>query len=527
MVATVLRLRYRILGNTLARNPWQLVGFCFGMLWALSILVAVLVGLVFVSSLPDPAAIRAVAVLSGSALLLGWIVGPLLVAGIDTTVDAAKLAPFPLRTRQVMTILTATGLTGIPGIATSIAALATVILWVRWPGAAIAAVPCAAIAVLTCVLATRYASALTNGIGGNRRGRELLGTLLLILIIMAGPILAGISGALSDAADLGAQLSGTAAVLGWTPFGAAWAVPADIATGAFGAAALKLLIAGATLAALWWGWRRALEHATVSPPRHTARVVRQGALGLFGVMPSGGVGATWARSLTGWLRDPRYLRQLIVVPLFPLLFAFTGGIDGFLFAASPLLVAFVLCIAGYADVSYDGTAFASVLSSGIAGRADRAGRVLGAACVGVPLTILIAVVTAAISGRLALLPATLGGALGLLLVGYGVTAVSSALVVTPVAAPGDSPFKTVPGQTFVSGLFVFVVMGACAVLASPAIALSFVAIGGGSPVTGIVALLVGVIVGLGVIVAGVLLGGRTLDQNGPALLLRIKAFPTA
>ena len=35
MVATVLRLRYRILGNTLARSPWQLVGFCFGMLGAL------------------------------------------------------------------------------------------------------------------------------------------------------------------------------------------------------------------------------------------------------------------------------------------------------------------------------------------------------------------------------------------------------------------------------------------------------------------------------------------------------------
>ena len=41
--------------------------------------------------------------------------------------------------------------------------------------------------------------------------------------------------------------------------------------------------------------------------------------------PTGGVGATWARSLTGWLRDPRYLRQLLVVPIFPVLFAFTGG----------------------------------------------------------------------------------------------------------------------------------------------------------------------------------------------------------
>ena len=525
MVATVLRLRYRILGNTLARNPWQLVGFCVGMLWALSILVTLGGGLVALAVTGSPTTVRTLIVMAGAVLLLGWIVGPLLIAGIDTTVDAAKLAPFPLRTRQVMTILTATGLTGIPGIATSIAALLTVILWLRSPVAAIAAVPCAAIAVLTCVLATRFAAALTNGIGGNRRGRELLGTLLLILIIMAGPLLTGLGGALSGGADAGARIVDIAAVLAWTPFGAPWAIPADLAAGAVGPAALKLLIAAATLAVLWWGWRRALERATVSPPRQTARTTRAGALGLFGLMPTGGVGATWARSLTFWLRDPRYLRQLIVVPLFPLMLAFTTGVDGFLFSASPLFVAFVLCIAGYTDVSYDGTAFASVLSSGISGRADRAGRVLGAACVGVPVTVVIAVVVSALAGRLELLPAVLGGSLGLLLVGYGVTAVSSALIATPVAAPGDSPFKTVPGQTFVSGLLVFVVLGACGVLASPAITLSFVAIIGGSPVLGWIALLVGVVVGVGVIVAGVFLGGRTLDQNGPDLLRRIKAFP--
>lgn len=527
MVATVLRLRYRILGNTLARNPWQLVGFCFGVFWALAILAGVIASLFAVAAFQDLAPTRAVAVIGGSALLLGWIVGPLLIAGIDTTVDAAKLAPFPLTTRQIMAALTATGLTGIPGIVTSLAAVSTVLLWLRWPVAAVAAVPCAAIAVLTCVLATRLASALTSGIGGNRRGREVVGTLVLILIILAGPILTGVLGAVSDTADFGTQLLRVGDILAWTPFGAAWAVPADLAAGALGPAAVRLVIAGATLAALWLGWRRALDRATVSPPRRVARAVRPGSLGLFGVMHTGGVGATWARSLTGWLRDPRYLRQLVVVPLFPILFAFTGGVDGFMFAASPLLVAFVLCLVGYTDVSYDGSAFASVLSSGVRGRADRWGRVLGAASVGVPLTVLVAVVTALLSDRVGQIPAILAGALGVLLVGYGVTAVSSALVTVPVAAPGDSPFKSVPGQTFVSGLLVFVVLGVCAVLAAPALVLSFTGMASGSPTTGWIALLVALAVGTGVIIAGVLVGGRTLDRTGPDLLLRIKAFPVS
>jgi ABC-2 type transport system permease protein len=242
-------------------------------------------------------------------------------------------------------------------------------------------------------------------------------------------------------------------------------------------------------------------------------------------MPAGGVGATWARSLTAWLRDPRYLRQLIFIPLFPALFAFTGGVDGGIFAASAVMVALILAIGGYADIAYDGTAFASVLSSGVTGRADRCGRVLGAGSVGVPAVIVIAVAVAAISGTWDHLPAVLGAALGLLLAGYGVSAVSSALLVVPVPRAGDSPFKTVPGQTFASGMLVFVVMAACLLLAAPALILAIVAVATASTPLGVVALFVGILVGAAVILAGVIVGGRILDRTGPTLLQRIKAFP--
>ncbi|WP_431804109.1 hypothetical protein [Microbacterium sp. bgisy203] len=525
MVATVLRLRYRILGNTLARSPWQLVGFCFGIVWALSILGLVVSAMVGAGALADLTTVRTVAILGGSALLVGWLVGPLLVAGTDATVDAVKLATFPLTRRQVMQILTMVGLTGIPGIATSVAALASVALWVRWPVAAVAAVPCAALAVVTCVLASRLGTALSAGLGGNRRGREIVGTVVLLLVVFAGPLLSGILAVVSGAGDLGGQLHLAGSVLGWTPIGAAWAVPGDLAAGAWLTGAAKFVIALATPALLWLAWGRVLDRAASSPPRRTARTVRAGSLGLFGVMPTGGVGATWARSLTGWLRDPRYLRQLIIAPVFPLIFAFTGGVDGFMFMASALFAAFVLCFVGYTDISYDGTAFASVLASPIRGWEDRWGRVLGAAGVGIPLVVAIAVVTLAIAGRLGLLPAVLGASLGLLLVGYGVTAVSSALIVTPVAAPGDSPFKTVPGQTFVSGLLVFVVIGVSAVLAAPALVVAAISLTTGDAALAWVALAVGILTGVAVVVAGVLLGGRTLERTGPDLLVRIKAFP--
>lgn len=526
MVATVLRLRYRILGNTLARRPWQLVGFCFGILWAISILGVVISSLIATAVFQGLDGARAFAVVGGSVLLLGWVLGPVLVTGMDTTVDAEKLAPFPLSTRQVMTTLTATGLTGIPGIATSIATLATLALWMRWPLAAVIAVPSIVLAVLTCVVASRLVSALSTGLGGNRRGRELIGTVVLVLLIMAGPIVTGTLALFTSARNIGERLQQIADVLGWTPIGAAWAVPADVASGASAFAALRLLLALATLGVLWWLWARALHGATNAPRQRAVRVARSGALGLFGHMPTGGIGATWARSLTAWLRDPRYLRQLLVVPLFPLLFAFTGGIHGFPFAASAILVAFVLCLAGYTDVSYDGTAFASVLSTGIRGRDDRLGRALGAATVGIPLVVLVAVVTTTIGGKTQHLPGILGAAIGLVLGGYGVSAVSSALIVAPVAAPGDSPFKSVPGQTFLTGLLVFVVMGACAVIGAPAAVFAIIGLATGAAVWGWVSLAVGIVFGGGATALGVWLGGRTLDRTGPDLLQRIKAFPT-
>ena len=523
MVATVLRLRFRALGNTLARSPWQLVGFCFGILgalWAVGLVVAVVVLLNF-SDLPT---VRWSAVLGGSLLVLGWVIGPVLLAGFNMTVDAARLAPFPMTLRQVMTTLAAVGITGVPGIATSVAALVTVGLWVRWPLAAVAAVPCVLLALLTCVVASRLVATLSGGRG--RRWQELVGTALLIVVILAGPILSGLIALLDRAVDLGERLAQFADVLAWTPIGAAWAVPGDVAAAEWLTATARFAIAVATPAVLWVVWRRVLR-ASVSSPRRAARAVKAGRIGLFGLMPTGGTGATWARSLTAWVRDPRYLRQLIVVPLLPIVFAFAGGVEGPLFTASALIVALILAFVGYTDVSYDGTAFATVLATGIRGRADRLGRVLAAACVLVPLVVVLALVVALLSGAPEHLPAVLGGSLGLLLAGFGVTAVSSAMIATPVPAPGDSPFKSVPGQTFVNALLVFVVVTACMVVASPPLVIAVISMLTGDALLGVVALAVGLGYGLALVGVGVVVGGRIFDRRGPELLMSIKEFATS
>jgi ABC-2 type transport system permease protein len=152
---------------------------------------------------------------------------------------------------------------------------------------------------------------------------------------------------------------------------------------------------------------------------------------------------------------------------------------------------------------------------------------LAAASVGLPLLLVATVVTVALAGRWALLPAALGAGIALLFAGYGVSAVSSALLIVPTPASGDNPFKRVPGATF--GMFLgFIVCWLAAVaLASPALVLLGIAAVTGSALFGWLALLVGLVLGPAVFAGGVAVGGRTFDRTAPSLLLQLKAVKGA
>ena len=528
MVATVLRIRFRVLGNTLAANPWQLVGYILGGVWALAVLFLAVAGLVAVGFAGlEPA--RLVITAAGGVLTLVWVLAPLFVAGVDTTLDPQRFAPFPLSTRQIMVALAAGGLTGVPGLATLLAGVGTLAAWFHWPVALIAAIVCVPLGVLVCVLASQLITALAAGGGGSRRTRELASIAIFAVLVLAGPIAVGVTQLARLASTATTPFGGIAGVIegvSWTPIAAAWAAPGDLASGAVASGVLKLAIALATVVALWYLWRWSLVQQIAHPAQRRVNRVAAGTLGWFGRMPTGGVGATWARSLTSWTRDPRYLRQLLIVPLFPVIVLFYSRFElsSPFFAFSATIVAFLLGVVPYADVSYDGSAFATVLQTGIRGRDDRLGRLLGAAGVGVPAIVVVALVTVALSGRWDLLAAVLGSSLGLLLTGYAACAVSSALIVVPVPASGDNPFKRVPGASFSMFLSFFALWIGTAILAAPEIVLAIFAAVTGDALLGWLALAVGLVLGVVLAIVGVAVGGRVFDRNGSVLLQRIRSF---
>ena len=301
MVATLVRLRFAVLRNSLKRSAWQLVAVIIGGLYGLGLLVGVLAGLVALGFAPLEIASTTV-VLAGALVILGWILVPLFAFGIEQTLDPARLVVFPLPLNTLLAGLTASGVLGVPGIVTGIAAVATAATWIRSPLAAVAAVVTGLIGLLICVVGSRTMAALSTTLQSKRRFRELGGVLIFIPIVLLGPIIIGLGRSLATSID---QLPSLARVVGWTPLGAPWAVPADIAIGDWGPALAKLGISLATLAVLLLVWRASLAAALVSPHATSAKRVAKGKTGLFGVLPATPAGAIAARALTYWRRDPR------------------------------------------------------------------------------------------------------------------------------------------------------------------------------------------------------------------------------
>jgi len=520
VVTTLVRLRFLLLYNTLRKSVWQLIAAILGAAYGLGALGFAVAGLVALSFAPLELA-RTVTTLAGALLTLGWVLLPVFTAGIDQTVEPQRLATFPIPRDQLLLALAVSGVLGVPGIVTSIAALSTAFTWWKFPLAAVTAVVCAAIGVLTCVVGSRMLVALASRISTGRRAREATRVLLLIPLILLGPILIG-------AGELVRSLQNTlpaiADAVSWTPIGAAWAVAGDVAAGEFGTAGLKLLIALATLGVALLVWRWALARALEIPVAASATTARIRGRGFFDRFPATPWGAVAARALTYWLRDPRYAQSLIAVPLIPaLIFFYVGTSDNtaLLNAVGPI-VAVLLAMSIYTDVSYDNTAFALHLQKGVTGRDDRLGRVVALAVFAVPVSLLLTVAAVALTNSWLQLPGLIGITIGVLLTGFAVSSVFSAAFIVPVPVPGESPFKAKPGGGFSLVLSTFVSWGLMGVLVLPELLLAIVGFATGDGVWGWLALAVALVLGSTLLALGVHFGGRILDARGPELLAKLQ-----
>ncbi len=524
MVTLLVHLKLTLLRNGLRRSVWRTVGLVLALLYALGIVAAVLAGLVALRW--TSAALTAdVTVLAYSLLTVGWLLLSLLVFGVDETVDPGKFALLPVRARELLPGLLVAGAIGVPGAATVLVALGLVVTWSRSVPLTLAALVATVLGVLTCLLVSRAATSAFAAFLASRRFRDLAFVLLALVgagFAIGGNLLGGLAGAGPD--RLRAALATAAEIVGWTPFGWAWSVPADVAAGAWLRAGAHLLLAVGFVAALWRAWEHFLAARLVEPVEgggQTARVTRSGWVErLYPATPAGGVAA---RTLRYWRRDPRYLAGVAGFLIAPVVLIATSVLnpEGSTLIAvfAPSLLGLLLGASIAQDLSYDGSALWTHITTGLSGAEDRRGRVLSTLTVFVPLLVVLTVLSFALTGRWAMLGPAVGLTLVLTLAGLGSGCFVGALWQWPAPPPGASPFQRgnsggLPAllSFTVSSLVTFVV-------SLPVVALvvwSFF-----TPWVGWLAVLLGLAIGLGVLRLGIQRGGRLLERRWPEVMLAV------
>ena len=519
MVAHLLSLKWRLLLNGFRRSPLQIVGMAVGALYAAGIALACASGLVALRW-ADPQTAQTAVVLGGALVITGWAVVPLVASAADLTLDPSRFTTSAIPMRELLPGLALAGLLGLPGIATLLASLATVVTWSRSFVAAAGALVGALLGVLSCVVASKLVTTAVASLLASRRFKDISSIVFIVPLMLAGPMVTAVVQGVRDSRD---YLPGLAEAISWTPLGAAWAIGGELDAGNAAGAAIKVLIALASLAALGGAWYLLLKRAMVTPPYTGGGSRKAGKAGLFGTFPATPAGAVAARSLSYWMRDPRYAGSLVVVPLLPVLFYFGSAQSGnqeLLIAVAPL-TAFLLAWSISADVSYDNTAFALHLATGVKGTDDRLGRALACLAFALPVVLIFAVGQCFFTGSWDALPGQLGLSLGILFTGLGLSSVVSARYTVAVPLPGDSPFKKPPGNVGQTLAVQFAGMGILSLLVLPEVGLSIAQLVTGNPVFGWTNLAVGLMLGLALFGAGVRLGGKWLDARGPELLAQL------
>jgi ABC-2 type transport system permease protein len=516
-IRLLVRLKLTLLRNSLRTSTSQLIGTIAGSVIALALTAGGAIGLALLR-LADPAWAAFGVLVGGSLLVLGWAVIPLLVSGVDETLDPARFALLPVRARQLTPGLLVSGIIGIPGVATSVLALTTLVTWSRGVLPEILAVPAAVLGVLTCVLVSRLLTTAAARLLAARRSREA-GTVVAVLLMSTigvwPALLSGRGFTASDAA-------GVTGVLGWTPLGLPWAAPGDAATGHPGRAVARLALAALLVGLGGLAWSALLGRALTE--RRDAGTQARAGRSVLDRLPATPVWAVAGRSLRYWRRDPRYIvagTSILVAGIVPIVAMVSqAGLSALLLAAGPFAGLFAGVVTAN-DIGYDGSAFATHLLAGVPGRVDRLGRALAVLCWAVPLLVALSIAGAVAGERPGLWAGCVGAALGALLPGLGAASVAGALVPYPVPEAGSNPFRNSSGGSARAALAQLVVMTVTGGAALPGIALLVVAAVWWAPAAWI-GFVTGPLIGTGMLAAGVVIGGGLVDARGPEILAAVR-----
>ena len=522
MVATLVRLQLKLISRGLRGSTARRVTTVIMALYLGSMVVALDMAMFFMRGMAD--LIIPGTILGFAFLMVAWPIASLLISGGGALSDAGRFALFPVTSRQLIPGMLVAGLFGMGAVATIGLLLGYLVAWSFQLLPFLAALVAAILGLFTCILLARTVTAAFSTALQRRRYRETAAIVMFLGILGVSYGIQILSRLMSEGLENGAQfeIAGITSIVGWTPFGWAWSIPAHIYLGEWLLAGAKLVLSLAFILVLARAWAVFLDRDLTSPLEVGGDAQRVKRLNpLDGLLPDTPAGAIARRSLRYWRRDSRRFMQLIAVFIMPLLLFmplwFGGeGMPAQFVVYTPLFAALMAGSAVAWDISYDGSSLWMQISAGISGRDDRLGRAMAFALIMVPYFFLTWLGVFFWTGLWVLAPGILGA--GLVGIGSGIGLGSWVGSVWQTAFPPASGnmFRTSSGggfETFIGSmitLFVpMILTGAFG--AGAALSLLY-------PWTGWVVLLLGAAVGGLVAWWGIVTGGKKLDQRWPEVL---------
>ncbi|MFB8437421.1 transporter [Streptomyces niveus] len=468
------RLKLSLLRNGLRQSSGRTAAYVVSVVFALLIAAGQLLGLILLRG-NDGAATLAV-FLTG-LVALGWAMLPLFFPSGDETLDPSRLVMLPLRPRALIGALLAASVVGIGPLFTLCLVLGSSIAVAHGAAAVVVSVVVVPLALLVCVALSRAVAAANIRLLTSRKGRDLAVLSGLVIAVGVQFVNFGIQ-RLNEAGGLSA-LDPVADVVRWLPPASAIGAVDSVSDGAYGPAAVQLLLSLAALAGLLYWWQRSLVKLMTAPDGSTVAAAsgparKESASGLGRLLPEGRTGTVMRRSLLYVWRDPKtkaaWITSLAIGLIVPLVNALQG--NGSIYLAC--FAAGMLGIQMYNQFGQDTSAFwmvALTISSTRDAYLELRARAFALLLITLPYSALVTVGTAALLGDWRALPDTLGLSFALLGAMMATGALASARF--PYSIPQDSGYKNVaPGQAGLAWISILGGMLGGAVLCAPVIALT-------------------------------------------------------
>jgi ABC-2 type transport system permease protein len=518
MARHLVQLKLRLLRNALHASTAAQISFLVSTALAIAVAIGTFVVLALLRG--QSASIDVTSAIF-TAFAFGWLILPIFAFGLDSTLDPASLALYPLRLRSLATGLLAASATGAWPLANVIGLLGVTIgLAHSLPGVAVAVVA-VLLQVLFCITLARLVTTSMAGLLRSRRGKDLAAFLIIPVFALYEFFAQVVPKEAADGTFSASSFTGVDSWLRWLPPGLAAHAIADASGGHIGTAMLRLVLLAAIIVVLGWLWIRSLSRGlvTVDTTTQSSRV-RAAALplGRYGLL-----GAVIARVWIYQRRDPASLvfwamTAVIMAAVSARALIGPNGHPAFVLGSAVIGAGFV----GYFHANAAGFAGPPFVLEAMAltGRRELrsyfAGQNIVLAVIAVPLVTAVSFGLAGLIGKPGF--GVLGTAVGFAAVGAALALASilTAVAPYPMEKRGGNPMRqAAPGFSSYQFLAVFGSVAGTAVAVIPLIVAIVLSNGDPAAIRMPILLLCGAIYGFAAALAGVQIAAAAAEHRLP------------